>query len=50
MHDFSIMEALQAYIVDKKIIGVMGGHATSRKDPEYLAYVFLGDINIIIRD
>ncbi|UDY22610.1 LOG family protein [Nocardioides sp. Kera G14] len=42
LHDFAIDEALDAWIDQRSIVGVMGGHAALRGDPTYLDAVRLG--------
>ncbi|MGZ4452121.1 MAG: LOG family protein [Nocardioides sp.] len=42
LHDFGIDEALDAWIVGRHMVGVMGGHAARRGDPSYLDAARLG--------
>ncbi len=42
LHDHAIGEALQAWRVDRRVCGVMGGHAAQRGEPDYAAAARLG--------
>jgi len=42
LHDFGIDEALDAWIVGRHMVGVMGGHAARRGDRSYLEAARLG--------
>ena len=42
LHDHAIGEALQAWVADVRVCGVMGGHALQRDDPAYAAAAHLG--------
>lgn len=42
LHDFGIDEALDAWIVGRHMVGVMGGHAAQRGDETYVAAARLG--------
>ena len=42
LHDFGIDEALDAWIVGRHMVGVMGGHAARRGDTTYLEAARLG--------
>lgn len=42
LHDHAIDEALATWVVDRNLVGVMGGHATERGDPAYTDAVRLG--------
>jgi predicted Rossmann-fold nucleotide-binding protein len=42
LHDNSIHDALDEYVDDRRIVGVMGGHALRRNDPGYAAAAHLG--------
>ena len=36
LHDHAMTDALQEYIVGKKVVAIMGGHSVKRDDPVYL--------------
>jgi len=42
LHDHAIDDALEEYVADKAIVGVLGGHALRRDDPGYRDAVVLG--------
>ena len=42
LHDSSIDDALDEYIDDREVVGVMGGHAMRRNDPAYADAAVLG--------
>ena len=42
LHDHAIDQALAAWRAGKRLVGVMGGHALSRSDAEYVAAARLG--------
>lgn len=42
LHDHAIDDALEEFAADRRLVGVMGGHAVRRDDPSYLAAARLG--------
>jgi len=42
LHDHAIDEALRAWVVGRRIVGVMGGHAAARGSDDYAEAVMLG--------
>ncbi|MCY7395624.1 MAG: Rossmann fold nucleotide-binding protein [Nocardioides sp.] len=44
LHDHAIDEALTAWVARRRLVGVMGGHAWRRDEPDYLDAVHLGRV------
>ena len=42
LHDHAITDALQEFLVGKKVVAIMGGHSMLRNDPLYLEVALLG--------
>jgi predicted Rossmann-fold nucleotide-binding protein len=42
LHDHAIDDALAAWVASRRLVGVMGGHAVQRGQPDYLAAARLG--------
>ena len=42
LHDHAIDEALASWVSDRRLVGVMGGHALRRGEPDYAAAARLG--------
>ena len=42
LHDMSITDAMQEFIVGKRIVAIMGGHSMPRNDPMYLEVAKIG--------
>ncbi len=42
LHDHAITDALQEFLIGKKVVAIMGGHSMLRDDPNYLEVARLG--------
>ncbi len=41
LHDYNVLEALHTYLVNKTVVGIMGGHAMKRNDSDFRAVALL---------